>query len=220
MRSIILDFDGVLFNSALEAHAVCENIPKKWGNVSLKTFTFDEFMKFRSRINNSEDFLKYYLNEGDFNENLKEAFKKKFYKSREILREEKNYIQNYYPPYEFFGYIREMINAQPNSFYILSTRDEGSIKATLDEYVNFAENNIFGQAAYAKEGSKLNVLKANKLALNECLYLDDLCSHLYPFITYDVTLMQANWGYGDLDPEYCVDANTAFQNVLGWLDGA
>lgn len=220
MRKVILDFDGVLFDSAVEAHAVCESIPKNWNNLSLKTFSFPEFMKFRKHINTSTDFLPYYVGNTVIDQELKKQFKATFYAQRKIISLTKNYVKENFPPYKFMYDIRELITENPDIFYVLSTRDEDSIKATLKSYVQFKPENIFGQAVYSAAGSKVQALQERGLALSDCLYVDDLCSHLYPFEKYATKLIQADWGYGELDESYSADMDSALQQVVGWLNGA
>lgn len=220
MRKIILDFDGVLFDSAVEAHAVCESVPKNWNNLSLKTFSFPDFMKFRKHINTSTDFLTYYLDDTIIDQKLKSQFKAIFYAQRKTLSVSDGYVKKYFPPYKFFHDIKELISENPDSFYILSTRDEESIKSTLKHYVEFNSENIIGQAVYSVAGSKVNALQERGLDLSHCLYIDDLCSHLIPFEKHSTNLLQADWGYGDLDMSYSADMNSAFQQVVEWLNGA
>ena len=130
-KKIFLDFDGVLFNSAVEAYNVCEKIDKNWKSLSLKTLTFEEFMEIRPTINDSGDFLPYYVDSGALSQVTSEDYKEEFYRIRKLMAKEDNYTLNYFPKYRFLDMLIPLILQYPQSFFILSTRDSSSISSVV-----------------------------------------------------------------------------------------
>ena len=59
---IVLDFDGVLFNSAYEAYQVCEKVVKDLPKFR-RGVHFDEFMEFRSCLTDAWQFNRLYSRE-------------------------------------------------------------------------------------------------------------------------------------------------------------
>ena len=202
IKNIILDFDGVLFNSAVEAHLVCENVIKTWSGPPLNSFTFKEFMRFRGKIADSSDFLKYYMMDGERCEELKSEYKLLFYKTRKDLSKTEDYVFKNYPPFAFFNNIIPLIKRFPNNFYILSTRDKVSIHNALLNYVDFLPENIFGQEEYIIHNNKVDILISKNFDLEHCIFVDDLINHLKPFEKYEMKLFQPDWGYDEKTSKY------------------
>ena len=200
----VLDFDGVLFNSAYEAYQVCECVAKEQPELR-KGIHFDEFMEFRSHLTDAWQFYRLYSKR----EHLKDfsllpdvipsaddfLFMDNFFAARKTLMTNPDW-EKLMSPYPFFYQIKELINRQPEMFRILSTRNEYSIKRTLDFYA--APNiQIFGQEAIRDKGSKLAVATAQGWLQDAfyTVYIDDMNAHLEPFQGNVDLCIHAGWGY-------------------------
>jgi len=196
----ILDFDGVLFDSAFEVYQVCGALIKQ-GLVKRSEVQLDEFMLFRKKVRDAWEFS-YLLNktgeeipsEPDSEDS---EFANLFFNTRKKLQCKKGW-EIHIKPYPFFNNIKDFLISHPDQFKILSTRNEESIRAILE--VNNVNNiEIFGQAVVKAAGSKIQVAE-NKGLLNNSqisLYIDDMTDHVLPFIGKVDFALHAGWGYGD-----------------------
>jgi hypothetical protein len=222
---ILLDFDGVLFNSAFEAFQVCEWTAKRESGLRSRV-TFEEFMEFRSVVTDAWQFNRLYSKERHLKDfsvlpNMEPdsgdwLFASEFFKSRKELMKDPDWAK-VMSPYPFFHQIKRLINANTNFFKILSTRNEGSIQRTLGFYgINGID--VFGQAAIRQFGSKLAVAK-NKRWLNEetfTVYIDDMNSHLEPFQGQVDLCVHAGWGYDSSGYESYTE-NQTFSLINGLI---
>lgn len=222
---ILLDFDGVLFNSAYEAFQVCEWTARR--NSGLRTrVTFEEFMEFRSVVTDAWQFNRLYSQDRQ----LKDLsalpsmepdgddwlFASEFFKSREELMKDVDWAK-VMSPYPFFHQIKRLINANANYFKILSTRNEESIERTL-EFYGINKIDSFGQAAIRQFGSKLAVARSMRW-LNEetfAVYIDDMNSHLEPFQGQVDLCVHAGWGYDSSGYESYTE-NQTFSLINGLI---
>lgn len=204
---IILDFDGVLFDSAYEAHKVCELTAKKYEEYD--SVSYEEFMRFRACLTDAWQFNRLYNRQfqiSDYSklyeltaldEDIK--FVERFFASRaEMMKDEK--WPELMAPYEIFFDAAQLIKKHPSKFKILSTRNYDSINRTLT-YYGVDSIDIFGQEEIRKHGSKLNVAKHEGWIGNEMntLYVDDMRSHLEPFNGLVDRCLHAGWGYDKSD---------------------
>lgn len=201
---ILLDFDGVLFNSAYEAYKVCEHTAKSNKNFR-QGIGFDEFMEFRhfvtdawqfNRLYSKKKYLKNFSDLADIEGDEKDlAFAREFFLAREDLMQDKDW-EKLFSPYPFFYQIKKLISLYPDLFRILSTRDEMSIKRALDFY-DIPEISIFGQSALNHYGSKLGIAQEKDLIADDIftVYVDDMNYHLEPFQGYVDLCIHADWGY-------------------------
>jgi hypothetical protein len=201
---VVLDFDGVLFNSAYEAFQVCECAANERPDLR-RGIHFDEFMEFRSHVTDAWQFFRLYSKK----DHLKDfsllpdivpgpedfLFMDSFFSARKILMASPEW-EKLMSPYPFFYQIKELINRQPEIFRILSTRNEYSIKRTLDFY-SVPQIPIFGQEAIRGKGSKLAVATAEGWLRDDSytVYLDDMNAHLEPFEGNVDLCIHAGWGY-------------------------
>lgn len=220
---IVLDFDGVLFNSAYEAYQVCEQVVKEDSELR-RGVHFDEFMDFRARLTDAWQFNRLYSKQDhlkDFNL-LPEiepkagdwAFVDQFFAARKVLMANADW-EKLMSPYPFFYQIKGLINKYPGMFRILSTRNEHSIKRTLDFY-SVPNIEIFGQESLRDKGSKLNVA-ASQGWLNGnhyTVYIDDMNAHLEPFQGNVDLCLHAGWGY-DASGYESYTENQAFNMING-----
>lgn len=201
---VVLDFDGVLFNSAYEAYQVCELVAKEQSNLR-KGIHFEEFMDFRAHLTDAWQFNRLYSksdhlkdfallpnitpNADDF------LFMDNFFSARETLMASSDW-EKLMPPYTFFYQIKELINKHSAMFRILSTRNEFSIKRTLDFY-SVPKVEIFGQEAIRSKGSKFDVAISQDWLRDDLytVYIDDMNVHLEPFQGNVDLCIHAGWGY-------------------------
>jgi hypothetical protein len=201
---ILLDFDGVLFNSAYEAYKVCEHTAKSNKNLR-QGVGFDEFMEFRhfvtdawqfNRLYSKKKSLKFFSDLSNIERDESDiTFAKEFFSAREELMQDKDWAK-LFSPYPFFYQIKKLITLYPDLFQILSTRDEPSIKRALD-FFDTPEISIFGQSALNLYGSKLGISQEKFLIAENIftVYVDDMNYHLEPFQGYVDLVIHAAWGY-------------------------
>lgn len=201
---MMLDFDGVLFNSAYEAYQVCELVSQNDSSLR-RGIHFEEFMEFRAQLTDAWQFNRLYdkqLGLKDFEllgtiEPTPEdwAFSEKFFAARAELMNDSEWAK-LMSPYPFFYQMKPLINEQPDLFGILSTRNESSIKRTLDFY-GVHDIEIFGQQAIRDKGSKLEVALSRSWLKPDVysIYIDDMNAHLEPFEDQVDLCLHAGWGY-------------------------
>lgn len=199
MSKIILDFDGVLFDSAYEAYSVCQNMQ----NFDLmhelrKDVSYTEFRLYRPKVKNADDFIPLYFSNPDAIDVNK--FLEFFFISRKQLMESEDYAEKYYPKFDFLRLILPFMQKKNNCFYILSTRDASSINAALESNGVFMHERIIGQSSIKKYGNKINALKANGV-LKCDLYIDDMMHYVNELSEIAELSLMADWGYGNPDKD-------------------
>lgn len=220
---IALDFDGVLFNSAYEAYQVCEQTAIENSNLR-SGIHFDEFMDFRSYLTDAWQFNRLYSKQKkikDFSmlSNIEAdasdwEYAQKFFATRKSMMENVDWPK-LMSPYPFFYQVKDLICKNPHLFSILSTRNEESIKKTLDFYA-VPNIQVFGQEAIRGNGSKLSVAKNLKWLDADfyTVYIDDMNSHLEPFQGNVDLCIHAGWGY-DVSGYDSYTQNQAFSMISG-----
>ena len=200
----VLDFDGVLFNSAYEAYRVAvkavEGDPEFRQDV-----TYEEFLAFRGVVTDAWQynrlFSKYHALPASAIRHFKPeasdwAFASNFFEARKFIMADPEWPK-VMPPYDFFLLLKPLLLACPERFAILSTRNVASIKETM-AFHGADIVNIFGQEDIRKLGSKLAVAKEQHwLDRGKFLivYVDDMNSHLEPFEGEIHLPLHANWGF-------------------------
>jgi hypothetical protein len=222
---ILLDFDGVLFNSAYEAYQVCEYAVK--GDDRYRHgVSFDDFMSFRAHLTDAWQFCRLYQKDRILRDitKLHEAvadlddwsFSERFFASRAEMIKDPDWAK-LMSPYPFFYQLRPLLAKYPETFKILSTRNKASIQRTL-EFFEASGIEIHGQEDIRQHGSKLGVAKHRRWLEqgDYVVYIDDMNSHLEPFENEVDLCIHAGWGY---DAAH-VDSYTqgqAFQIIGGFL---
>lgn len=222
---VLLDFDGVLFNSAYEAFQVCERVAKADDRYR-RSLSFDEFMSFRGHLTDAWQFCRLYQ---------KNRILREFSKLHEVVPDEQdwNFSERFFAaraemmadpdwaklmsPYPFFYQLRPLLQKYPQAFRILSTRNQGSIGRTL-AFFEAADIGIHGQEDIREHGSKLGVAR-HKGWLESgdyVIYIDDMNSHLEPFESEVDLCIHAGWGY-DVAHVDSYTQGQAFQIVSGFL---
>lgn len=200
----VLDFDGVLFNSAFEAFSVANHATK--GRAGFRQdVNYEEFLAFRSVVTDAWQYNRLYAanssvlpntlhmitpDEGDW------SFSRDFFEARRVIMEDPEWPK-VMPAYDFFFLLKPLLLQCPDRFAILSTRNVSSINEAL-AFNGVDGIQIFGQEDIRKLGSKLSVAKSqNWLDPKKYLvvYVDDMNSHLEPFQGQVHLPLHANWGY-------------------------
>lgn len=230
---IVLDFDGVLFNSAFEAFSVC-NRSVAGDDRYRSAVTFEEFLSFRSHVVDAWQYRRLYegsVYDPNF-ENLKGVqpepadweFAQRFFAARREMMEDPEWPK-VMAPYDFFFLLKPLLLEYPNYFHILSTRDVGSIRRTL-EYFGTGGIAVCGQEDIRATGSKLESARCFgwlKEGENLIVYVDDMSHHLEPFDGQVHLPLHADWGY-DQSAERSLSQHQVFGIISSMLklvkDGA
>jgi hypothetical protein len=201
----ILDFDGVLFNSAYEAYTVCNNSVRDKSGYR-QDVHFDEFLDFRSYLIDAWQFNLLYSEEKRLTrfadlpqvapDDQDWAFAKTFFATRAEMMMVADWPK-VMSPYDFFFLLKPLILAHSEKFAILSTRNVESIQQTMAFY-DADVLPIFGQEHIRRLGSKIAVA-ADQGWLQRgrylAVYVDDMNAHLEPFDGKVHLPLHANWGY-------------------------
>jgi hypothetical protein len=201
----VLDFDGVLFNSAFEAYSVCNKATV--GRAGYRQdVTFEEFSLFRSVVTDAWQYNRLYeadrrLMTFDLLPEIEPDyadwdFSKAFFTARAEMMEDPDWPK-VMAPYDFFFQLRPLLAKHADKFVILSTRNVESIRRTL-AFFDADVLPIFGQEDIRKYGSKLRIAEEEgwlERGRFFVVYVDDMNSHLEPFEGRVHLPLHANWGY-------------------------
>ena len=200
----VLDFDGVLFNSAFEAFSVA-NLATVGKADFRQDVSYEEFFAFRAVVTDAWHYNRLYSLEhptpaarlhcvqpleADW------AFSRDFFEARKVLMRDPQWPK-VMPPYDFFFLIKPLLLAHPDRFAILSTRNVQSIRETL-AFHGADVLPVFGQEDVRRLGSKLAVARDQQWLDRRkwlTVYVDDMNSHLEPFAGEIHLPLHADWGY-------------------------
>ena len=209
----LLDFDGVLFDSAQEAYLVCQEMANS-GLTSRNDVNISEFMMFRKLVKDAWHFAYLYNKPNQPLPNTPSVedkrFASDFFKTREVLTRDKEWL-NMVPSYDFFKGIKKYMLNHPTAFKIISTRNEESILGLLE--ANGVHGiDVFGQKIIKESGGKVRAAMNADLLGRKCftLYIDDMLEYTSHFSGKVDLAMHASWGYGHTSeksiPEKCAIA--------------
>lgn len=202
---IVLDFDGVLFNSAFEAYSVCNNCTQDAGRFR-QGVDFEEFLAFRGYVTDAWQYRRLYdaeVFDPRFEalpqvepEEADWQFAERFFSTRATMMADPGWPK-IMAPYDFFFLLKPFLTKYPEYFYVLSTRDVGSISRTMRFYG--VENvPVCGQEDIRREGSKIEVARCLGWlddGRHLIVYVDDMNHHLEPFEGKVHLPLHADWGY-------------------------
>ena len=200
----VLDFDGVLFNSAYEAYTVA-NLAVQGRPEFRQDVTYEEFLAFRGVVTDAWQYNRLYSKDhalppqaiSQFTpEAIDWAFAADFFAARKAIMADSQWPK-VMTAYDFFLLLKPLLLASPERFAILSTRNVDSIRETL-AFHGADVLTVFGQEDIRKQGSKLAVAQAQHwLDRGKYLivYVDDMNSHLEPFEGEIHLPLHADWGY-------------------------
>jgi hypothetical protein len=202
---IILDFDGVLFNTAFEAFSVCNRTAER-RDVYRQDVDFEEFLEFRAYVTDAWQYRRLYdkfvfdrqfeqlpqvaPDDGDW------EFAKSFFATRREMMENPDWPK-VMSPYDFFFLLKPLMSAHAEHFHVLSTRDTKSISRTMSFY-GAGEIPICGQEDIRRAGSKIDVARGLGWLDDPkhlVVYVDDMNHHLEPFEGKVHLPLHADWGY-------------------------
>ena len=205
----VLDFDGVLFNSAFEAYTVANSATAGHDGFR-QDITYDEFLAYRSVVTDAWQYNRLYsLSHAVPAEALGAvepieddwAFAKAFFDARKVMMEDPEWPK-VMSPYDFFFLLQPLLLEHRDRFAILSTRNVQSIRETL-AFHGVDVIPVFGQEDIRRLGSKLAVaqdqhwLDKGKFMI---VYVDDMNVHLEPFDGQVHLPLHADWGYDSATP--------------------
>ena len=204
-KLVILDFDGVLFDSLFEVYQVCQNLAST--NIKLRqNVDFEEFQAFRKHLVDAWQFNRLYSKEcliSDFKDlpllqknDQDSEFSEKFFATRKAMMKDSQWA-NLLSPYLFFNEINKDLNRFQHVFKIVSMRNEYSIRRALDFY-GAPNLEIAGQEMIEQYGSKLDVAIHLDWISPEVsiIYIDDMPQHLEQLEKKVDLTIHAEWGYG------------------------
>lgn len=205
----VLDFDGVLFNSAFEAFSVA-NKTTEGRSEFRQGVSYDEFLVFRGAVTDAWQYNRLYSREnavapealgGVQPDEADWAFSRDFFKAREVMMEDPEWPK-VMAPYDFFFLLQPLLLEHPDRFAILSTRNVKSIRETM-AFHGADVVPVFGQEDIRRLGSKFAValdqhwLDRGKFII---VYVDDMSIHLEPFEGQIHLPLHADWGYDATTP--------------------
>lgn len=215
MRTIFLDFDGVLFDSVKEAYllarcaykeiCVKENIEEK---------EYSKFRKFRYLI--SKSWHLYYIMELISNNTADDKFEfeykkcienadkqkttdfdKKYIQAREdLIKEDYEFWDSLDTPFEFFYKIRELSKDKNYKFIILTNKKRLPAKNKLEKFSLSVE--LFANEDLLKYASKGEFMQdyMAKNNIKYCYFVDDSIDNLNSCLEYNnIKTLLAGWGY-------------------------
>lgn len=220
----LLDFDGVLFNSAFEAYSVANRCTE--GRPGFRQDVgYEEFLAFRSVVTDAWHYNRLYSLDNHCSASVLSqiepeeddwAFSRSFFEARKEIMEDPEWPK-VMPPYDFFYLLRPLLIAHPDRFAILSTRNVASIREAM-AFHDADVIRIFGQEDIRRLGSKLAVAQEQKWLEPGgwlIVYVDDMNSHLEPFEGQIHLPLHADWGYDQGTPG-SLSANQMF-NIINSL---
>ena len=200
----LLDFDGVLFNSAFEAYSVANRCTQ--GRPGYRQdVSYEEFLEYRSVVTDAWHYNRLYSERHSVPASSLHsieaddedwAFSRAFFDARKEMMSDPEWPK-VMPPYDFFYLLKPLMLQHPERFTILSTRNVQSIREAMAFHEADAIE-IFGQEDIRRLGSKLAVAESQKwLERGKWLivYVDDMNSHLEPFEGQIHLPLHADWGY-------------------------
>lgn len=205
---LVLDFDGVLFNSAFEAYSVCNRaVADALGYHA--DVSFEEFLEFRGVVTDAWQYNRLYAAGrqiarddlvGAVPDDHDWAFSRRFFAARDEMMGDPDWPK-LMAPYDFFFQLRPLLAEHADRFAILSTRNVASIRKTLEFYdADFVP--VFGQEDIRAQGSKIAVAEAQGWLTRGrylVVYVDDMNAHLEPFEGRVHLPLHADWGYDNTD---------------------
>ncbi|WP_457594108.1 HAD family hydrolase [Hydrogenimonas sp.] len=217
-KAVILDFDGVLFDTVKEAYAVATVAFGKGGGIERIDFEaplYRVFRKYRYLIAPAWNYL-YLLKAIEqcpeeriplcFEQFLNGAEKKDYAKfETNFFATRRQFIQNDYKkwlslnePTPFVYDIGTMIQKHPQQWYIVTTKDRYTVLKLLETVdIPFPAERIFDKEDFSqKDKGEIisDIMKNNKI--EKALFIDDSRKHLNACSQISgLDLMQPDWGY-------------------------
>jgi len=215
MKTVFLDFDGVLFDSVKEAYLLTRFAYK---GIEIKTpidkSEYSKFRKYRYLITKSWHFYyifklisnnvsdneferKYYEYMNNAEESLASEFDEKYVKARkDLMKSDFEFWDNLDSPFEFFFEIKELAKDKNYKFIILTNKKRLPVKNKLEKYSLSAK--LFANEELQNFSSKgefiQKYMKNNKI--KKCYFVDDSTDNINSCLKYNnIKCVLAGWGY-------------------------
>jgi CMP-N-acetylneuraminic acid synthetase/FMN phosphatase YigB (HAD superfamily) len=229
-KVIFLDFDGVIFDSVIEAYAMALLTAGKIKTLSELEVDSEHAKRFIAQRyligpawnyyyllkaieeHHDEDFYDYLPSEAGVEA---KNFQSAFFATRQVIRN--NFwdawlsLNKMYPGSDKFI---ELINKNKN-IVIVTTKDAATVKALLDNYGLKRSIDIYDSKSYEKFGCKSyfmdDYIKRNKITSS--FFIDDSMGHLdkCKWVT-NLQVFQARWGY--VAPEAYLDNKQEIFDII------
>ena len=216
MKTIFLDFDGVLFDSVKEAYLLARyafyDIPIK---DEIDEDHYQKFRKYRYLITHSWQF---YIIFTLIEKNIEEAnfvnlynnlfangidfniqnFDKKYVLTREnLVKEDYNFWNNLDTPFDFFYEIKNLLQDKSYNFIILTNKKKLPVQNKLKEY-NTENIKLFANEDLKEYKNKADFIY-NYLNLNnidKCILIEDSIDNIKDCKKYSqIKCLLVDWGY-------------------------
>jgi phosphoglycolate phosphatase-like HAD superfamily hydrolase len=206
---VLLDFDGVLFDTRLEVFALCAEVARRYTEYR-SDVEADEFFRFRRYLRDAWQFNLLFSSETRLKDcsfiqaatptDKDYLFASRLFEVRAEMYDDQS-LKKFIRPYRFFEEISDWLKRSSESFRILSTRNEESIVGILKGN-GITDVEVYGQSMVKAHGSKLQVVQETGIlkSFSHVTYIDDMQSHLDPFKSTTVRCLQAGWGYDQPGP--------------------
>lgn len=216
MKTIFLDFDGVLFDSVKEAYLLARyafyDIPVK---EAIDEEHYQKFKKYRYLITHSWQFyiiltlIEKNIEEANFvnmynnlfangvDINIKK-FDEKYVLAREnLVKEDYNFWNNLDTPFDFFYEIKNLAQDKSYNFIVLTNKKKLPVQNKLKEY-NTKNIKLFASEDLKEYKNKADFIY-NYLNLNnidKCILIEDSIDNIKDCEKYSqIKCLLANWGY-------------------------
>jgi hypothetical protein len=205
----VLDFDGVLFNSAYEAYSVAQHCTRGQDEYR-QDIEYDEFLAYRAVVTDAWQYNRLFnrahyvppsalrlIDPGEPDWHFARTF---FAARKEIMADPE--WPKVMPPYDFFLRMKPLLLEHRDRFVILSTRNVQSIREAL-AFHDADVLPVFGQEDIRRLGSKLEVARDQGWLDRKkwfVVYVDDMNNHLEPFEGQVHLPLHADWGYDQSTP--------------------
>lgn len=217
---VFLDFDGVLFDTVREAYAIAVITVGMYSNISEIDFESTHYKKFRqfrylvspawnykyilellNKNLSDKDFIEEYNFIIKNNDGSHKDFENKFFETRTLIK--KNDYEKWLrlnTAFPFLHKIKSYIYNNLDNWYIVTTKDRGTVKKLLDlENIPIKETMIFDRDDYSKFENKREIIQSLINKNENCkinVFIDDSKKHLEDCKTIEnINVFQPNWGY-------------------------
>ena len=216
-KFLILDFDGVLVDSAFECWSRCLDVCKSdkvFSNTKFNETLKNSFFKYRYLVGPAREFyflmksLSHSFNPEDVKENFRkfssldklksEEFEKNFFLSRKIAKQnnKKKWIESNY----FFEPVIKLarVFSDKNRLFIATLKDKKSVIDLLKyKNLNINDSHILDLGYGDNKFDHISkILKINSnLSTNNFMFIDDNIKHIMETAPLGISTFLATWAY-------------------------
>lgn len=214
MKTIFLDFDGVLFDTVKEAYLL-----SRYAYYNISPYTpineteYSQFHKYRYLISKSWHFFyifsllnkkisdyqfekeyKYLVN--NFDKKMVEEFDKRYVNEREnLMKTDYTFWDDLDEPYPFFYKIKELVKTTQNKFIILTNKKRLPVSHKLKKYelnIDLYANEDLQK--YSSKGEFIdNYIRKNNI--KHAILIEDSSTNIKSCSCYNIDGYLVSWGY-------------------------